>query len=321
MRGDILGVHHITAIAGGPQQNVDFYVGVLGLRLVKRTVKFDDPGTYHLYFGDELGHPGTILTFFPWPGAPRGRRGTGQATATSFSVPPGSLEYWRDRLRAFGIASEEPYARFDEDVLAFFDPDGLLLELVGSPHAVAGSPWMGGPVPEHSAIRGFHSVTLAERSSSATISLLGEVLGFRRVGTAGTRHRYEAGRGGPGTWVDVLSPGAAPGRVAVGTVHHVAWRTATDESQEAWRRRIAEKGYGVTPVRDRQYFHSIYFREPGGVLLEIATDPPGFTVDESPEQLGTALRMPPWLESMRTALEERLPPLRLPETQKMAPQT
>jgi len=322
MADSLLGIHHVTAIAEDPQRNVDFYVDVLGLRLVKRTVNYDDPGTYHLYYGDEVGHPGTVLTFFAWPGAPRGRRGSGQATVTSFSVPSGSLGYWADRFRALGVRCETPHARFDEEVLVFFDPDGLMLELVAHPRAETGSPWTGGPVPAERAIRGFHGVTLTEHTSEPTGSLLVDTLGFRLVGTAGPRSRFESGLGGPGTWVDVLhEPAASPGRVAVGTVHHVAWRTPTDEAQQSWRLRIADQGVGVTPVRDRQYFHSIYFREPGGVLLEIATDPPGFTVDEAPDQLGTGLRLPPWLESMRSALEERLPPLRLPETKKTAPHT
>jgi glyoxalase family protein len=313
MTDGILGIHHVTAIADDPQRNVDFYGDVLGLRLVKQTVNYDDPGTYHLYFGDEGGHPGTILTFFPWPGAPRGRRGSGQATVTSFSVPPGSLGYWADRLRALGVAWEAPSARFDEEVLVFFDPDGLALELVAHPGGEAGCPWTGGPVPAQQAIRGFHSVTLAEQAYERTASLLVGTLGFRPAGTSGSRYRYEIGLGGPGTWVDVLSqPEAAPGRVAVGTVHHVAWRTPTDEAQQRWRRRIVEQGVGVSPVRDRQYFHSIYFREPGGALFEIATDPPGFTVDEPLDQLGTGLCLPPWLESVRASLEQQLPPLRLP---------
>ncbi len=317
MRLDIPGIHHVTAIAGDPQRNVEFYMGVLGLRLVKRTVNFDDPGTYHLYFGDETGHPGTILTFFPWPDAPRGRRGTGQTTVTSFSVPPGSLEYWADRLRTLGVAVEGPSARFDEHVLVVFDQDGLQLELVAHSGSGAGSPWSAGPIPAQHAIRAFHSVTLAEQAYERTASLLTDTLGFRFAGTDGARHRYEAGSRGPGAWVDLLSqPGGLPGRVAVGTVHHVAWRTPSDDAQREWQERIADQGIGVTPVRDRQYFHSIYFREPGGVLFEIATDPPGFVIDEPLEDLGTSLRLPPWLESMRGSLEERLPPLRLPEIQR-----
>ena len=314
MADSILGIHHVTAIADDPQRNVDFYVNVLGLRLVKRTVNYDDPGTYHLYYGDEVGHPGTVLTFFPWPGAPRGRRGPGQATVTSFSVPSGALGYWANRFRALGVESDPPHGRFDEEVLVFFDPDGLKLELVAHPSAGTKTPRTGGPVPAERAIRGFHGVTLTEHASEPTASLLAHPLGFRLLGTAGPRSRFESGLGGPGTWVDVLhEPAAAPGQVAVGTVHHVAWRTPTDEAQQSWRQRIVDKGVGVSPVRDRQYFHSIYFREPGGVLFEIATDPPGFRIDEPVDQLGMGLRLPPWLEGIRGPLEQQLPPLRLPD--------
>jgi glyoxalase family protein len=320
MADSLLGIHHVTAIADDPQRNVDFYMDVLGLRLVKRTVNYDDPGTYHLYYGDEVGHPGTILTFFPWPGAPRGRRGSGQATVTSFSVPWGSLGYWADRFKALGVRSETPQPRFDEEALVFFDPDGLMLELVAHPRTEKGSPWTGGPVPPESAVRGLHGITLTEHASEPTASLLVGTLGFRPVGTAGPRSRLESGPGGPGTWVDVLNdPAASPGHVAVGTVHHVAWRTPTDEAQQVWRQRIIDQGVSVTPMRDRQYFHSIYFREPGGVLFEIATDPPGFTIDEAPDKLGMSLRLPPWLESMRGVLEERLPPIKIRVTRKTAP--
>jgi glyoxalase family protein len=307
------GIHHITAIAGDPQQNVDFYAGILGLRLVKRTVNFDDPGTYHLYFGDELGHPGTILTFFPWPGAPRGRHGVGQATVVSFSVPHDSLGFWEERLKSRAITFEMLDSPFDEPTLEFADPDGLRLELVADSRSGLGDPWTGGSVPVAQAIRGFHSVALLEHAYNDTEVLLTDVMGFRLAHAVGHRRRYAAGDGGLATYVDVVSaPDASPGQVAVGTVHHVAWRAATDEAQQTWRRRLLEAGLNVTPVRDRQYFRSIYFHEPGGVLFEIATDPPGFTIDETPEALGSKLRLPPWLEPQREALEARLPALRLP---------
>jgi glyoxalase family protein len=314
MNQEVLGVHHVTAIAGDPQQNVDFYTGLLGLRLVKLTVNFDDPGTYHLYYGDEVGHPGTILTFFPWPGAPKGRRGTGQLTVTSFSIPEGALGYWMERLAGYDIRFEGPITRFDEEVLTLADPDGLQLELVAHDGVAERRPWGNGPVPPQYAIRGFYAVTLAEKGQGATASLLADTLGFRLIGETGNRFRYEVGAGGQGSLVDVLVfPDMAHGRVAVGTVHHVAWRTPNDQQQLAWRQEIAELGLNVTPVMDRQYFHSIYFREPGGVLFEIATDPPGFTVDEPAERLGMDLKLPPWLEPMRVQLEQQLPPLHLPE--------
>jgi glyoxalase family protein len=309
----LLGIHHITAIAGEAQQNVDFYAGVLGLRLVKRTVNYDDPGTYHLYFGDDRGRPGTLLTFFPWPGAPRGRHGVGQASVVSFSVSPDSLGFWEERLASREITAERLESPFDEPALAFSDPDGLRLELVADPREDLGHPWTASSVPVGQAIRGFHSVALLEHTSDDTEALLTEVMGFGLVKAVGHRRRYGVGEGGLATWVDVVSaPDSSPGHVAVGTVHHVAWRAATDEAQQRWRQRLVEASLAVTPVLDRRYFRSIYFREPGGVLFEIATDPPGFTVDEAPEALGTGLRLPPWLEPLRHTIEARLPALRLP---------
>lgn len=309
----LLGIHHITAIAGDPQQNVDFYAGILGLRLVKRTVNYDDPGTYHLYFGDDRGRPGTLLTFFSWPGAPRGRHGAGQASVVSFSVLPDSLDFWEERLASREITAERLESPFDEPTLAFSDPDGLRLELVADPREDLGHPWPASPVPLAAAIRGFHSVALLEQSPDDTEALLAEVMGFARIQAVGHRRRYGADDGGLATWVDVVrAPDAPPGHVAVGTVHHVAWRAATDQVQQQWRQRLVEASLAVTPVLDRRYFRSIYFREPGGVLFEIATDPPGFTVDEAPDALGTGLRLPPWLEPLRHTIEARLPALRLP---------
>ncbi len=310
----ILGIHHVTAIAGEPQENVDFYAEILGLRLVKQTVNYDDPGTYHLYYGDDQGNPGTIMTFFPWPGARRGQRGTGQVTVTSFSVPEGSFGYWTERLKKHDIAFEDPGRRFDEEVLTLLDPDGLVLELVAHAGVEKRSPWKDGPIPQEHAIMGFHGVTINVEGYERTASLLTQVLGFRYVNEAGNRFRYEVGPGGSGALIDVLClPYGTMGRIAVGTVHHVAWRVAKEEEQKFLREEIAEIGFNVTPVINRNYFHSIYFREPGGVLFEIATDPPGFTVDESVEKLGTKLQLPPWLEPNRAKIEQILPPLRLPK--------
>jgi glyoxalase family protein len=309
----LLGIHHITAIAGDPQRNVEFYVGILGLRLVKQTVNYDDPGTYHLYFGDELGSPGTILTFFPWPGAPRGRHGVGQATVISFSVPPNSLGFWEDRLRSHEITVERLESLFDEPVLEFSDPDGLQLELVADARADLGRPWTAASVPAWRAIRGLHSVALLEHAYNDTDALLTGVLGFHLAKEVGHRRRYVVGDRGLATWIDVVSaPDAPSGHVAVGTVHHVAWRTADEEAQQGWRRKIIGEGLSVTPVRDRRYFRSIYFHEPGGVLFEIATDGPGFALDESPDALGTELQLPPWLEAQREVLTVRLPKLLVP---------
>ncbi len=309
----LLGIHHVTAIAGDPQQNVEFYARILGLRLVKETVNYDDPKTYHLYFGDEVGHPGTILTFFPWPGAPRGRQGVGQATIVSFSVPPDALVFWDDRLKSQGVTVERSESSFGEPIIAFSDPDGLQLELVADARPNLGYPWTGAFVPASRAIRGFHSIALLERAYTDTEALLTGVLGFRLAKTVGRRRRYVVGDEGLATWVDVVSaPDERPGHVAVGTVHHVAWRTRDENAQEKWRQKISKEGVRVTPVMDRRYFRSIYFHEPGGVLFEIATDPPGFTVDEPPQALGSGLRLPPWLEPHRQAIEARLPVLRLP---------
>jgi glyoxalase family protein len=298
MANPLLGIHHITAIAGDPQGNLDFYSGVLGLRLVKRTVNFDDPETYHLYYGDEVGHPGTILTFFPWPNAPRGRRGAGQATVIAFSISPDSLGYWMERLKAFKIPFDAPVKRFDEEVLPLTDPDGLQLELVTDPVAGQRNAWENGPVQPQNAIRGFYGLTLTERSFDATSQLLVDVMGFRPVDESGNRCRFNIGdHPRDQAMIDILAqPDASRGQVAVGTVHHVAWRTSDDEAQLAWRSDLAGRGINVTQVMDRQYFHSIYYREPGGVLFEIATDPPGFTTDETTVELGTTLKLPPWLE-------------------------
>jgi glyoxalase family protein len=310
MDRQIGGIHHITAIARDPQANVDFYTGVLGLRLVKKTVNFDDPGTYHFYYGDEQGHPGTILTFFPWPMARLGSHGAGQATVTSFSVPEGSLGWWIERLDRLGIDYEAPRPRFDEEVLTLRDPDGLLLELV----ARAGDerkPWEAGPVPEEHAVRGFEGVTLTEWNPQVTSEVLTGLLGFRPAGELGDRFRFDAGAG---TRVDVVgSPSAPRGNVAAGTVHHVAWRTPDDANQRAWHEELMRRGFHASPILDRQYFHSIYFREPGGVLFEIATDPPGFTKDEPVETLGTDLKLPPWLEPERRKIEGILPQIEVGE--------
>lgn len=311
---DILGLHHVTAIASDPQQNIDFYAGVLGLRLVKLTVNYDDPTTYHLYYGDGQGHPGTIMTFFPWPGAMRGRIGTGQLTVTSFAVPENSLAYWKDRLTKRETPVQEARSEFDESILFFTDPDGLQLELIATPRANPDRVWNRGPVPLDFAIRGFHHVTLSENGYERSASLLTDTLGFKRIQEQGARFRYAASDGLPGTMVDLIcAPEGRPGRVAVGTVHHVAWRTPTNEQQMNWREIVSGLQYNVTPIIDRTYFHSIYFREPGGVLFEIATDPPGFAVDEPADKIGMLLVLPSWLESERSQLERILPPIRLPE--------
>ena len=306
------GLHHVTAIAGAPQENVNFYAGILGLRLVKRTVNFDDPKSYHLYYGDAAGNPGTIMTFFSWPRAPRGRIGTGQVSVTSFSVPKESLGYWTERLVEHGVRFAKPERRFEETVLAFEDHDGLAVEIVARPGVEDGEAWGESPVPARHAIRGIPGVTLSEQSGEVTENILTRLLGFEKVDEEDGRTRYlSAGSGG--SFADVLAlPEGAPGETAVGTTHHVAWRAPDDDTEAAWREEIEARGLYVTPILDRNYFHSIYFREPGGVLFEIATDPPGFAVDEDSDHLGESLKLPPWLERRREEIEQALPPIQLP---------
>ena len=311
MSRTILGIHHVTAIASDPQRTLDFYTELMGLRLVKRTVNFDDPGTYHLYFGDEIGTPGTILTFFPWPAAHRGRPGVGMVTATSFSVSDASIGYWEDRLLKSGVPVEREGTRFEEEVLTLVDPDGLRLEIVGHANAQAARPWRDTAVPAEHAIGGFHSVTLSERGYEKTAELL-SIMGFRKIAESGNRFRFDAGTDGASARVDVLCVSEAPyGNMGAGSVHHVAFRVSDDAAQLDWRKLLIEKDVDVTPVRDRQYFHSIYFLEPGGVLFELATDPPGFAIDEPVESLGEMLKLPPWLETRRSRIEATLPAIQL----------
>jgi glyoxalase family protein len=308
-----VGIHHITAIAGDPQRNLDFYAGVLGMRLVKLTVNFDDPATYHLYYGDELGHPGSILTFFPWPGGQPGRQGTGQIGTVSLAIPPASLGFWIERLLAHNIRYEGPARRFDEKVLAFKDPDGLLLELVASPRVINTPPWTEGPVPAEHAVRGLHGATLWEAGDTGSADFLTRTMDFQPVGEEGNVLRFQSADLGSGTVVDLRrAAGFWRGAGGVGTVHHMAFRAHDDQVQLAKRGEIEKQDVDITPVIDRQYFHSVYFREPGGVLFEIATDPPGFTMDESAAELGTHLKLPPVYEASRAEIERVLPPLRLP---------
>ncbi|MGE3617186.1 MAG: VOC family protein, partial [Gemmatimonadales bacterium] len=308
----------MTAIAGDPARNLDFYTRVLGLRFVKRTVNYDDPGTYHFYFGDGAGTPGSILTFFPWPRARRGRAGAGQVAVTSFAVAPGAIGFWIERLLRMGIAYRGPASRPGEGepgerLLAFEDPDGLMLELVADPRAPVRPDWDGGPdIPAESAIRGFHSVTLWSDAGEATERVLVETLGFRPVRDGEGVRRFEAGEGGPSRIVNVRSVGGFPkGVTGTGVVHHVAWRAGDDADELALRDRVVAAGFDPTPVIDRTYFHSVYFREPGGVLFELATDHPGFAVDEPAESLGARLILPAHLETRRPAIEAGLPSLHL----------
>ena len=318
---DILGIHHVTAISGHPQTSVNFYNSLLGLRLVKLTVNFDDPTTYHLYFGDELGRPGTILTFFPWSDAPKGHRGTGQVVTTSFLIPKNSVDYWKNRLKNNNVIVKGPFNRFDEQILTVYDSDGLELELVAHSSAEDRdlNVWNDGGVPIEYAVRGFYSVTLSEEGFERTAGILEEELGFSLKGQEKSRFRYKIKNSKAGaSIVDVLCLPYTPyGNIGIGTVHHVAFRTPTDEKQKVLRSSIIKAGLNATPIIDRTYFHSVYFREPGGILFEIATDPPGFTTDQKPSELGTRLMLPEWLESERNNLEKILPKLSLsyPRTQ------
>ncbi|NNK58877.1 MAG: glyoxalase [Desulfofustis sp.] len=310
----IHGIHHITAISSSPSVNVSFYEEVLGLRLVKQTVNFDDPHTYHLYYGDDGGRPGTILTFFPWIGMPKGKDGAGMVTATAFSIPSDSGEYWLERLDSYGVEVTLE-TRFGEQVIKFNDPHGLHLELITTEN-------LDDPAPNdliekeaHHRIRGFHSATSLVRELKKTEQLLTGSMGLVLSAEENNRLRFAMDNGeGVGRYYDLLVDSGAPtGRQGSGTVHHIAFRTHSDDEQAHWQQTLRRDGYAVTEVRDRNYFNSIYFHEPGGVLFEIATDPPGFTVDERPEELGRSLKLPSQYETMRSQIERHLPPLRGPE--------
>ena len=309
-----MGIHHITAIAGEPQRNLDFYAGVLGLRLVKLTVNFDDLATYHLYYGDQLGRPGSLLTFFPWPHGQRGRQGTGQAGSVALAIPPASLGFWIERLLSQGIKYSGPARRFGEPVLSLTDPDGLLVDLVASPGAAGIAGWTEGPVsPEH-AIRGLHGTTLWEDGETGTAEFLVDTLGLEAAGEEDGLLRFQAPGSGIGSVVQLRrAAGFWRGADGVGTVHHVAFRATSEPAQREQRAEIEARGIEITPVIDRRYFRSVYFREPGGVLFEIATEGPGFTLDEPPAELGGRLMLPPEYEARRREIEEMLPVLRLPQ--------
>jgi len=306
-------VHHITAICSSAQKNLDFYVGLLGLRLVKRTINFDDPGTYHFYFGDELGRPGTILTFFPWDAMSPGRLGTGQAVATAYAVPRGALEAWADRLKGAGIATEPIIDRFGERVMAIRDNDGLVIELIETPWAGDIKPWTGDGVAADMAIRAFHGATISVDGYERTARVLQDHFGFSEAARQEERFRFVAGEHGIGATIDLLcQPDRRRGIMGTGTVHHIAFRSEDERDQLVVRGGLVEAGFNVTPVLDRTYFKSIYFREPGGTIFEVATDGPGMDIDEPRESLGHALRLPEWLEANRMQIESILPPITLP---------
>lgn len=310
MENRILGLHHITAIANNAQRNYDFYTKVLGLRLVKKTVNFDDPGTYHFYFGDEAGSPGTILTFFPWEGIGQGYTGSGMATNIGYSVPDGSLEFWLDRFKQFNVKHENIDERFGEKFLSFQDPDGLKLDLVIPKTEDNRRGWETSDIKAEVATKGFHGITLTLKNVTPTATLLTDIFGYTLLKQEENRYRFITNAIGTASVVDIIeAPQLEPGRNAAGTNHHVAFRVKDDNILMEFREKIAGKGFSITPKIDRDYFYSLYFREPGGVLFELATDNPGFTKDEPLSDLGTSLKLPKQYESNRKRIEESLPVL------------
>jgi glyoxalase family protein len=309
----LLGMHHITALASDAQRNVDFYSGLLGLRLVKKTVNFDAPDVYHLYFGDSIGSPGTVLTFFPFPRAAQGIRGRGELGALAFHLPAGSEDYWIQRLAQHGVAFAGPEARLGNDVIALRDPDGLRLELVFTQDSNEGMVWDNGPVPPEHSVRRLFGATMIAGELEPSVTHLEQTLGFTFDEAGSGRRRYSIGQGSSRASLDIIhDPSLPAARPAAGSIHHIAWRVPTDTAQHSWRERLGAEGMSVTEVVDRQYFRSIYYREPGGVLFELATDQPGFMIDEAFERLGTSLKLPPWLEDSRNQIERMLPSVQIP---------
>ncbi len=306
----ISGIHHVTALASNPQKNVAFYTGLLGLRLIKKTINFDDVSVYHLYYGNEKGDPGTILTFFPYTNIAKGRQGNGQLTTISFSIDEHALDFWLKRFDEFKINYQKPYSRFDELVISFEDEDGQKLELVAGKEDTRMG-FSNGKIPLEYAIKGFFGVTLSEQNYEKTANLLVGQLDHQLVAETSNRRRYSAGQHA-NQFVDIVcKPDLLRGLPGYGTVHHIAFATDTDATQLEVRKKLSDLGLNITPVIDREYFHSIYFREPGGVLFEVATMQPGFLVDESLENLGKSLKLPPWQEVKRDIIERQLPPITL----------
>lgn len=308
----IKGLHHVTAVARDPQRNVDFYRNVLGQRLVKRTVNFDSPDTYHFYFADETGTPGSIITFFAWPGMRRGVRGNGETNTVAYNVPVGALPFWEKRLKQNDIAIGKIESRFNQNVLPFTDPDGMNLELVEVENLPSIQHWEDGPIPREYALHGFHSVTLWVDEAEPTASLLTEGMGYRFAGAEADRQRFKGDPNAVGHIVDVVErPQKMPAGFGAGSIHHIAFRVPKDDDQLKYQSMLNEAGFRVSPVMDRSYFHSIYFREQGGVLFEIATDSPGFLIDEPKDTLGEGLKLPAWVEPQRAEIEASLLPFAL----------
>ncbi len=306
----VTGLHHVTCIAGDPQRNLDFYTGTMGMRLVKRSVNQDAPDTYHLFYADAEGHAGSDLTFFPWPDLPPGRRGTGLTNEVALAVPPGTLDWWSDRLVAAGVQPGARTTWFGEPVLPFADPDGLALALVETAAPREFTPWDESPVSAARQVRGLHAVRLAQRDLGPSARFLTVGLGFTAVGEEAGWNRFAVEGGGSGRVLDVqVTPEVPRGEWGVGSVHHVAWRVPDGNAQRAVQSAVASAGARPTEVIDRFWFQSVYFREPGGALFEVATDGPGFAVDEATESLGERLILPPWLEPRRPEIERALPRL------------
>jgi len=311
MENKILGLHHITAIAGDAQRNYDFYTKVLGLRMIKKTVNFDDPQTYHFYFGDEVGTPGSILTFFPWPGVKQGVNGAGMATGIGYSVPEGSLEFWQERFEKFNVPHIGISKKFRENFLAFQDPDGLNLELIVPGNKDVRKSWETADVKAKVAIKGFHNVTLTLKDHKATAEILTDVFGYELIGKENNLVRFKTNAVENAAIVDILEdPNAGRGQNAGGTNHHVAFRVKDEETLMAFREKVIQKGLQITEKINRDYFFSLYFREPGGVLFEIATDNPGFATDETVEELGSSLQLPDRYKGARTQIEKALPEIK-----------
>jgi glyoxalase family protein len=310
MEDKVSGLHHITAIAGNAKQNLDFYTKVLGQRFVKKTVNFDDPGTYHFYFGNETGTPGTVLTFFPWQNVRQGFNGTGMATNIGYSVPEGSLDFWANRFKELNVKHEELFEKFGEQHLPFQDPDGLKIDFVVPGKEDNRKPWVTNEIKSDVATKGFHSVTLTLKRPEPTVAVLTGILGYHLLKQEGNHYRFITDSIDNANVVDlIIAPDVPAGLNAAGTNHHVAFRVKDDNILMDYREKVLSKGYNITPKIDRDYFYSLYFREPGGVLFELATDNPGFTKDESLNELGTHLKLPNQYESARSRIEQVLPDL------------
>lgn len=319
----IKGLHHVTAVTRDAQMNVDFYRNVLGQRLVKRTVNFDSPDSYHFYFADQIGTPGTVLTFFAWPRMRQGIRGNGETAAVAYNISTSSVGFWQDYLEGRSIAAQPVEQRFGMEVLSFDDPDGMRIELIASDTPAAVQHWEVGPIPQAHALNGFHSVTLWLEEIEPTADLLINTMGYALAGQEGNRYRFSGVSEAFANTLDILHRPVQPEDIpdeavfGAGSIHHIAFRVPTDEEQLEYQASLRAAGYAVTPVRDRSYFHSIYYREPGGVLFEIATETPGFTIDEPVKSLGESLKLPEWFEPTRSAIEESLQPIHLNPIEKV----